>query len=209
MKVTNNIGRTGNVIRNTLWAFVAQLIASLAALFSRKVFLSYLGSELLGVNSLFSDVLQLFSFADLGIGVAIAFSLYKPIAENDKNKIRALLQFYKTIYYTVMFALVIISFIFFLLLPSIKTNIPLNELRLYFIIFQIENIIGYLWAYRESYVIALQQERKLTAISMVYNIIKAIAQIIVLILLGNFIAYLLVGVFCLLIKTHQFLQLWI
>ena len=94
----NEKSRSQNALLNTLWAVLCQFAIVVLGLFSRKVFLVQLGAELLGVNSLFSDVLMLFSFADLGFGTAIMFSMYKPIAENDTNKVGSLLLFYRTIY---------------------------------------------------------------------------------------------------------------
>lgn len=192
--------RSRNAILNTLWAIVSQFIIVILGLVCRKIFLNNLGVELLGVNSLFSDVLMLFSFADLGFGIAIMFSMYKPIAENDTKKVGSLLLFYRTIYRYVIAVLIIISFCFIPFLGAIKTEIPTNELIVYYMFFQFTNIAEYVWAYRESYVIACQRERELSVFNLVYNIIKNVAQIAIILFFSDFILYLVVGVVCVFVK---------
>ncbi len=192
--------RSENASLNAIWAIISQILITVMGLFSRKVFLNYLGEELLGVNSLFSDVLMLFSFADLGFGTAIMFSMYKPIAENDESKIQSLLLFYRKIYRIVVGALILVSFVFGLFLGFIKTGIPLSELRLYYVLYQISNIIEYIWAYRENYVIAVQHERELLIFNLIYTMGKYIAQVSLLFVYSNFFWFLIVGIVCTLIK---------
>ena len=188
--------RLQNATLNTIWAIFTQLVIVLLGLLSRKVFLTNLGAELLGVNNLFSDVLMLFSFADLGFGTAIMFSMYQPIAENNEKKVQSMLLFYRTIYRFVILALMIISLGFVPFLPFIKTDIKFNELIIYYLFFQLSNIIEYVWAYRESYVIACQRERELSKWNLIYNVVKNIGQIMVVIVCHNFVAYLLIGLAC-------------
>lgn len=192
--------RTRNASLNAFWAMLSQVAIAILGLISRKVFLDHLGAELLGVNSLFADVLLLFSFADLGFGVAIMFSMYKPIAENDDTKVASLLHFYRSIYNYVILVLIVISFAFVPFLKYLNTDIPTSELRIYYLLFQITNIAEYIWAYRESYVIACQQERKLSIATLIYNIVRTIVQVIVLIVFEDFVAYLVVGALCLVLK---------
>ena len=192
--------RTVNVALNTIWALASQMALVMLGIFSRKIFLDYLGIELLGVNSLFADVLVLFSFADLGFGAAIMFSMYKPIAEADDEKVSSLLLLYRTIYRYVIVVLIIMSLSFVPFLQYIKTGIPVGELTIYYIFFQITNIAEYVWAYRESYVIACQHERELTIANLLYGVIIRIVQIIGIVIFADFILYLTVGLFGVAIK---------
>ena len=129
--VKKGVSRTNHVAKNILWAIINQAMMIALSLISRKIFLNVLGAELLGANSLFSDVISLFSFADLGFGTAVVFSLYKPIAENDQIKIKSLLQYYNTIYRYVIIVLIAIALAFVPFLPSLKTTIPLGQLTFY------------------------------------------------------------------------------
>lgn len=187
------IGRTKNVSLNTLWAIVGQGVTVLLGLFSRKVFLDYLGVELLGVNSLFADVLLLFSFAELGIGTAIMYTMYGPIAENDENKVKSILLYYRNLYNIVMLVLIFVSFAFIPFLTTIKTDIPISDLRIYYLLFQLNNILGYVWAYRTSYVIAIQKERLITKINLYFSLLTTIILVSSVIVFQNFLLYLILS----------------
>ena len=179
--------RTRNASLNTLWAIISQGIIVIISLFSRKIFLDYLGAELLGVNSLFTDILLLFSFADLGLGTAIMFSMYHPIAANKRDKIQSLLVFYREVYNYVIGGLFVISLLFIPFLFSVNSTISFGDLLVYYLFFQANNIIQYVWAYRESYVIASQNERILTKVNLYFSILSTIILIIIVILFSNYL----------------------
>lgn len=190
----NPQGRVANASLNTIWAIVSQGVTVILGLFSRKIFLDHLGAELLGVNSLFSDVLMLFSFADLGFGTAILFSMFRPIAENDESRVKSLLLFYRTIYNYVILALVFVSILFIPFLFTIKTEIPFSDLIVYYALFQINNIVAYLWAYRTSYVVACQKERVITKISLFFSFFTTLIVILFIVLFESFYVYLAISV---------------
>ena len=64
----------------------------------KTVFIHVFGREMLGLNGFFTNVISLLCLADLGFGTAMAYSYYKPIAENDTKKIAALNKFYSKVY---------------------------------------------------------------------------------------------------------------
>lgn len=189
--MSENIGRAKNASLNTIWAIVSQGVIVILGLFSRKVFLNHLGAELLGVNSLFSDVLLLFSFADLGFGVAIMFSMYQPIAENNTRRVQSLLVFYREIYNYVIAALIVISLLFIPFLFTISSTIAISDLLIYYLFFQANNIIAYIWAYRESYVVASQNERIITKVNMLFSVCTTLILMIAVVIYGNYLFYLL------------------
>lgn len=198
--MNSNKSRSKNAALNTIWAIFTQLVVVCLSLLSRKIFLDYLGTEMLGVNSLFSDVLMLFSVADLGLGTAIVFSMYRPVAENDDIKVKSLLLFFRTIYRYVIIAVIAISICFIPFLNYLKTNLSFNELFVYYLFYQICNVIEYIWVYRENYVIAIQRERELTRWNLVYNIVVRIGQMVVIVIYHSFIAYLVIGIICVVLK---------
>ena len=97
--------RTSNSIRNSLFGIGSQIIIVLIGFFTRSVFLKYLSEDYLGLNGLFSNVISILSLTELGFGTAAIFSLYKPLAEKDEQKVAALMKLYAKIYH-VMFAVV-------------------------------------------------------------------------------------------------------
>ena len=94
----NKRSRTSNVIKNSATSLLNKSVVLLLSLICRKVFIYDIGVEYLGINGLFADVLMLLSIAELGIGVAVNASLYKPIANNDTEKLSDLINYYRVLY---------------------------------------------------------------------------------------------------------------
>ena len=116
-----NKTRTENVAKNVVLSTVFQIIAYLIGFVSRTIFIKILGEEYLGLNGVFSNILALLSLAELGIGTAIVYSMYKPLAIKDYDKLKQLMSFYKKIYFGVG-TLIIIGGI--LLIPFLNFFIP-------------------------------------------------------------------------------------
>ena len=91
--------RVKNSIKNIYISVLTQIIVILLGFVSRKVFIDSLGSEYLGINGLLTNVLSMLSLVEGGIGASIVYNLYKPLAEDDRPKIIALVQLYKKIYW--------------------------------------------------------------------------------------------------------------
>ena len=94
----NTNSRIANSVKNISFGVTAQVIQMLLGFVSRTVFIKYLAIEYLGVNGLFTNILSLFSLAELGIGSAFLYALYKPIAAKDEKKLAALIGLYSRIY---------------------------------------------------------------------------------------------------------------
>src|ERR1700737_2096450 len=92
------MSRLENTFKNFMWSTVSNFLTIALQFISRTFFISILGMTYLGVNGLFTNILSILSLTELGIGVAINYSLYKPLAENDIEKIKGLMQFYKSAY---------------------------------------------------------------------------------------------------------------
>ena len=76
---------------------ITQISTILLNYICRYIFIKTLSEEYLGINGLFSNILTIFSLAELGIGSAIVYAMYKPISQNDENKIKAYMEFYFSI----------------------------------------------------------------------------------------------------------------
>lgn len=90
--------RIENSIRNTTFALLGQIATIILSFVARTVFINCLGAGYLGINGLFTNILSVLSFAELGFGTAIIYALYKPLAENNEEQVVALMRFYATIY---------------------------------------------------------------------------------------------------------------
>ena len=87
--------RTKNSIKNTIVSFSSNLLTIVIGLIAQGIFIKILGSEYLGINGLFSNIISMLGIVELGVGSAIIYHLYKPIVEEDIKKVKALMNFYK------------------------------------------------------------------------------------------------------------------
>ena len=134
------MGRVQAAKKNILFGYVGQVVSIIMTYVLRTFFILKIGKELLGVNSLYANVLQLLNMADMGIGTALNFSLYGPVARGEKEKIKSYMQFYKKAYNYIAAAVCVIGL---LLVPFLKrlVNLPEDfviterELVLYYLIF--------------------------------------------------------------------------
>ena len=74
------------------------MVITILQLVNRKVFVAFLAEEYLGLNGLFSNILSVLSVSEMGIGTAMIFSLYQPVANRDTEKIKSLMALYKKLY---------------------------------------------------------------------------------------------------------------
>lgn len=189
------IERTRNATRNIIWGMIEKITSILMPFICRTVFIRILGSEYLGLNSLFSSILQVLNISELGIGTAIVFSMYKPIAEDDENTLCALLNVYKKIYQvigTIIFGagLVILPF-----LPNLISGTYPSEVNIYvlYLIYLFNTVIGYyLYAYKQALFLAYQRNDLLSKRTAIINFISNIVKILLLLFTRNYYIYLLV-----------------
>ena len=193
----NKDSRTKNSLRNIFVGIAGQVLTIFLNFFSRSVFISILGTEYLGVNGLFSNILTILSLAELGVGSAIVYSMYKPIAENDKNTLNALMNLYSKSYKIVG---VSIAGVGVLIIPFmdiiIKDNKSINNLTLIYLLFLCNTVVSYFYSYKRSIITADQREYINSMYRYSFNIIKIILQIIILYLTRSFILYLIIQIFC-------------
>lgn len=183
---------------------VRQFLTLLLSFASRTVFIYVLGARYLGINGLFSNILAMLSLAELGIGSAISYYLYKPIALNDKERIKSLMQFYKTCYRLVGFAIIGFGC---LIMPFLNKMVNLNQpipenLYLIYFLFLLDSAFTYLfWAYKQAIMFANQQQYKIEKINIAFAILSCCVDIIVLLIFKSFIIYLLFKMAIVIVKN--------
>lgn len=188
------MSRTTNAIKNTSFGLLGKILNLIFAFLSRTLFIYVLGSTYLGVNGLYTEILSLLSFAELGFGSAMTFALYRPVAENNIEKIIKLLDFYKIVYRIIA---LVISFFGLVLLPFLQYIVngadwlTLTELRVYFLIFLFNTVVGYFVTYKFAYLNALQKNYINTNIDTIINTTSYCAQMIAILFFKSFLIYLL------------------
>lgn len=189
--------RTKKSIKNIIFALCGQILNSVITFISRTIFIYILGSDYLGINGLFTNILSMLSLAELGVGSAIIYSMYKPLANNDEYKISALMNLYSKSYKIIggVVAIIGVSLIPYLdYIISDKPNV--NNLTFIYLLFLIDSVLSYYFAYKRSIIIADQKNYLSTINQQTFNIIKFLAQVILLLLTKNYILYLLVQIIC-------------
>ena len=183
--------RIKNSLRNIMTGLIGQLIITITGFITRTVFIKVLGTTYLGVGGLFSNILTLLSFAELGIGQAIIFSLYKPIAENDEEKICSLMRLYERVYKLLFIFVLVIGVLLLPALPYIIKDIDsIPNIRIIYVLFVTNSAFSYLLAYRSSFVTACQKNYIVNYASFVCNILMCIIQVITLLVFENYFIYL-------------------
>lgn len=202
--------RTKKSVKNITTAFIAKLLVLILGLVSRTIFLKCLSVDYLGVNGLFTNILTILSFAELGIGNAIQFHMYKPIKENNYEKSVGLLLLYKKAYNIVFLTVLVIGlaitpFIHYL----IKTQPAINEdIKLIFVLYVINSAASYLFVYKQTVLVADQNAYIINIANSATTIITNILHISILLLTSNYILYLLSTTICT-VTINGFLSLYI
>ena len=190
--------RTKNSVKNVMAGFLCQGITLLLNFVSRSFFVSVLSSEYLGINGLFSNILTILSFAELGIGEALSFAMYQPARENNKKKLCELLRLYKLAYRGIAIFVSVIGIVlsFFLdYLVADKPDIPEN-FQIIFWLFLFNNVCSYLLAYKQAILLVDQKKYIILYVQQGIKIFQIIVQISVLVLIKSYYAFLLVQVLC-------------
>lgn len=194
----NKDTRTKNALRNTAVGIISQILTLIFSFVNRTVFIHFLGSDYLGFNGLFSNILSLLSIAELGIGSAIVYSMYKPLAEQDKEKIKALVNLYKKCYVTIGVVITIIGLSlipFFDILIKNPPNIDENIVLIY-ILFLLSNVNSYFFYYKIVVINTDQKGYIISLYTQIFKWIQVILQIVILVISKNYILYLVVQVLC-------------
>lgn len=155
--------RTSKSIKNIIVATLFLVVNLVMQFFCRKVFLDYLGSEVLGLNTTATNLLQFLNLAELGIGAAVGFSLYKPIFEGDERTISEIIalqgHLYRRIALVVIAGAIVISFFFPLIFG--KMNLPLWYAYASFGVLLLSALLSYFVNYKEILLSADQKEYKI------------------------------------------------
>lgn len=181
------------VTLNIMAGFVSQVISMILQLIGRTIFIHSLGIEYLGINAMFYNVLMVLSLADLGFGTAIVYSMYKPLAENDRDTVAALLTYYKKIYHRLAIIVVVAGVAMIPLMPYvINLNSDIPYLPVYYLLYVVNIVISYLMSYKYTIITADQKSYLITSYSLIGTIIQTTVQIIALLVFKNFMIYLVV-----------------
>lgn len=190
--------RTKNASRSIIAGTTLKMYQMVMPFLMRTIMIYVLGAEYLGLNSLFTSVLQVLNLAELGVGSAMVYSMYEPISKNDTSKIDALMKLYRLYYRMIGCVVLVIGLILLPFLPKlIKGSVPSDiNITILYLLNLLATVASYwLFAYRNSILTAHQRTDVTSKVTIITDTIKYLLQILAIILFRNYYWYVIVILF--------------
>lgn len=183
----NSNSRTYKSLRNSIVALSVFAINFILQFISRKVFLDQLGIEVLGLNTTAVSLIQFLNLAELGVGAAIMYTLYKPLADNDYDTINEIVSVQGWLYNRIAMIIIVGSVILMAFFPVIfaKMELPLWYAYASFGVLLFSSLLGYFVNYKQIVLTANQQEYKIQGSYRVILLLKILFQITFLNIFDN------------------------
>lgn len=183
--------RVKKTMLNAKINLICYFASFITAFFTRKILLDQLGAEFIGFTGTVGSLLSFLNLAELGIGTAIGYVLYKPIADGDKFKINEIISVFGYLYRIIGIIILSLGIIGSLFLPLIfsDTDIPLGVIYFGFYAYLAASMIGYFVNYRAALLSADQRNYIVTGYFQITNTSKVVLQMIMAIYFANFYIY--------------------
>ena len=186
--------RTAKGVKNTRVAILYYCLSLILTFFSRKVFIEYLGTEVLGLSSTAMNLLNCLNLAEMGIGTAVSFSLYKPLATGDRAVVNDIVSVQGWLYRRIAFFVIGASAVLMCFFPWLfaKADVPSWYVYATFLVLLFSSLSGYFFNYRQVVVSADQRDYRLTIVTQSIKNIKVLLQICAIVFLpGGYVWWLL------------------
>lgn len=185
--------RSNATLKNSIWGIVQQVLVCVLSMFSRRVMLDTIGVEGVGLNAFLTSVITMLSLAELGIGTAIVYHMYAPLAEGDTDRITKLLRFYKQIYRAIAGAILLIGLSLLPFMDKIVSDVSYSNgyVCAIFLLFLLNTTLSYLFTYKRSLISADQKQYIIIIYDLVYKIATILVGILVLLLTRELAYYLI------------------
>ena len=178
--------------KNIKYSAINYIVVNLLKFIVRLVFVKTLPIEYLGVNGLFSNVLAMLSLAELGIGPAIVYSLYEPLAYGDKETIKSIMRLFKKVYIAVGGIILVLGLILFPFLDNfIKDGQSVPQVHYFYLVFLFNTVVSYFWTYKRSLLIADQKQYIVNIYQAVVQVLVAVLQIIFLLIFADYWCFII------------------
>ncbi len=174
----------------------------LFAFSTKTIFIRLLGVEYNGVNGLYANILAVLALSELGVGNVMNYALYAALKNNDKEKVQALVKYFRKIYYCIAlaissFGLIIVPFLKYI----INSSLPMDELVIYYILYLANSVSTYFVYYKTTVIIADQNNYISSICEIATTILMYLVQIVYLFVLKDFLGYLIIQVSCTVLKN--------
>lgn len=172
-----------------------QLVSLLVSFVSRTIFIRVLGSEYLGLSGLFTNILSVLSLAEMGLGTAILYSLYEPLAKQDYDKIKAILDLFGKVYRVICVSVALVGALLTPFLDFLIKEWPaIDGIEIFYLLFVLNLSFSYLAAYKRLILFADQKKYIDSIFHFATATLLNLAQITVLLLTANYLLFLVLNV---------------
>lgn len=187
--------RTKNTIKNMIASMGSNIINILIGFVAQAIFVKTLGSTILGLNGLFTNIVSMLSIVEIGIGDAIIYSLYKPIADKNKKQIQSLMHFYKKSYHIIGMVIFALGLCLLPFLSFFVKEAPSDvSIYLVFLLFLVDVTISYFLSYKRSILYANQRNYIIIVIHILYVLFMNTFEIMILLTTKNYYLYLMIKI---------------
>ena len=187
----NQRSRSYNSAVNAAVNIIAQFIILLINFGTRKIFIVAFGENYLGISGLYSNILSVLSLAELGVGSAILYCLYKPVAENDYAHINALINYYKKLYRIIGLAVAAIGLLvvpFLNYLVNIEADV--GNITLYYLLYLANTVSSYFLVYKTAILTADQKNYIIKICTAIVQIVQFVVLTVIALVFRNYTLYL-------------------
>nr|WP_296475598.1 oligosaccharide flippase family protein [uncultured Acetatifactor sp.] len=186
--------RKKNAIRNIEIGVLNKTVTIICPFILRTVLIRELGTEYLGLGSLFTSILQVLNLTELGMGSAMVFHLYRPIAEEDNRRICALVSLYKYVYRVIGLIILLGGLLVLPFLPHFIHGQYPDDINIYFLylLYLVNTVVSYFIAsYRSTILSAFQRRDIISMIGMAVHTGLYLMQIVCLLCFANYYVYVI------------------
>ena len=187
--------------KNIKYSTIAYTINNILKFIVRLIFVKSLPIEYLGINGLFTNLLAMLSLAELGIGPAIVYSLYKPLAEKDQETIKSLMYLFKKAYITIGIVIIITGICISPLLDWFIKDKDIVNIYWYYFIFLLNTGVSYFYSYKRNLIIADQKQYINSIYQSSGQILLALLQIASLMIYPNYFVFITLMLFVTIIEN--------
>ena len=187
--------RTQNSMKNSTVALIGQTVVLLSQFITQTAFVKFLGAQYVGANGLFTNLLTLLSFADLGLGGAITYALYAPLASDDHDVISSVMNLFRKTYHAIGLTIFGGGVIFsFFIRNFINDSSTIPDVQLMFMLFVINSAVSYFFAYLRSLLVANQQGYVDTLNRVGFTAAQCVFQVITLAMFHQYLIFLILQI---------------
>ncbi len=198
------MGRTEKSIKNIAFGMGAQIVTTIISFVTKSLFVKILGDEVNSLNGLFHEIVMNLSLAELGIGSAIVYNLYKPLAEGNTEKVSELMTFFKKVYRIIAAVLLVLGTLVCIFVPRLVSDLSFSDtyMRGIFMLFVINISSSYLFSYKISLLNADQKNYLYSFYWSILSVAQAAVYVIILVITKNYIAYLITNIITTVVNNY-------